>query len=393
MQKILTVFTALLGLAVTAPTVSAQGSARDIGVIDVAGANTIAISISGQGELATLARKAFGVHGRYSVRPSGGTFDLSFTSISPTQVRVDVRKGNAAVLSQTVSGSSTANALYRAADVAVKATSGLTGFFATKLAFVSNRSGHDEIYVGDLFLGEARSVTDQKSNVLSPRWSPDGSKLIYTSFFKSGFPDIYIIDLAARRWNAFVSFKGTNSGARFSPDGSRVAMVLSGGGNPDIYIAPAQGRGKPTKLTNSAGVKSSPCFSPDGSRIVYAGEPGPQLYVMSANGGAATRVTRSVSNYCAEPDWSRADPNKIVFTMGEGRRFQIAVLDLKTGQSKKVSNADFDAVEPAWLPDGRHVVYTARSPNSRRLSILDTETGKSRPLATVSSEKGSPWWP
>lgn len=391
MQKFLTVFTALLGLAVAAPSVSAQ-PARDIGVIDVAGANTIAISISGQGELATLARKAFGVHGRYRVLASEGTFDLSFTSISPTQVRVDVRKGNAAVMSQAVNGSSTSNALYRAADLAVKATSGLNGFFATKLAFVSNRSGHDEIYVGDLFLGEARSVTDQKSNVLSPRWSPDGSKLIYTSFFKSGFPDIYVIDLAARRWNAFVSFKGTNSGARFSPDGSRVVMVLSGGGNPDLYLAPAQGRGKPTKLTNSAGVKSSPCFSPDGSRIVYAGEPGPQLYVMSANGGAATRVTSGISSYCAEPDWSRADPNKIVFTMREGGRFQIAVLDLKTGQSKKVSSAGFDAVEPAWLPDGRHVVYTARSPNSRRLSILDTETGKSRPLATVSSEKGSPWW-
>ena len=392
MQKILTVFTALLGFAVAAITMSAQG-ARDIGPIIIPGANTIAVSISGQGELGTLARKAFDVHGRYRVVANGGAFDINFTAISATQVRVDVSKGGAVAMSQTASGSNTRNALYRAADLAVKATSGLNGFFASKLAFVSDRSGADEIYVSDLFLADAIAVTQQKANLLSPRWSPDGSRLVYTSYFRSGFPDIFVIDLAARRWSTFVSFKGTNSGARFSPDGSQVVMVLSGGGNPDIYVSNAQGRGV-SKRTNSGGVKSSPCFSPDGTRIIYAGEPGPQLYIMPASGGAAQRVTSgAISSYCAEPDWSRADPNKVVFTMRDGKRFQIAVLDLRSGQSKKVSAAPFDAVEPSWLADGRHVVYTARSANNRRLCILDTETGKSTPIASVSSEKGSPWGP
>jgi TolB protein len=390
MQKFLTVFAALLALAVAASAAAAQSI--DLGIIPISGANTIAITISGEGELAGLANKAFEVHGRYRRVSSGGAYDISFASVSPTQVRVDIRKGGAVALSQSVSGSNTRNALYRAADIAVKATSGLNGFFASKMAFVSNRSGASEIYVSDLFLGDATAVTQQKSNVLSPRWSPDGTRLVYTSFFKSGFPDIFVIDLAARRWNSFVSFKGTNSGARFSPDGSRVVMVLSGGGNPDIYVSDAQGRGV-TKRTNSGGVKSSPCFSADGARIVYAGEPGPQLYVMSASGGSAQRVTSGISSYCAEPDWSRADPSKIVFTMRDGKRFQLAVLDLRSNQSKKVSAAPFDAVEPSWLADGRHVVYTARSANNRRLCILDTETGKSTPLAAVSSEKGSPWLP
>ena len=392
MQKILSVFAVLLGVA----TVSfcAPAAPRDIGPVIIDAANTIPVTIGGSPELVALAKQAFSAHGRYRIATGDGSaYNLSFTAVSATQVRVDVAKGGTPGLSQTVSGTNTRNALYRAADVAVKATSGLNGFFASKLAFVSNRSGHDEIYVSDIFLTEAVPVTQQKSNVLSPRWSPDGRRLVYTSYFKSGFPDIFVIDLAARRWDTFVSFKGTNSGARFSPDGSQVVMVLSGEGNSEIYVSNAQGR-QVSRRTRSGGVKSSPCFSPDGSRIVYVGEPGPQLYVMPASGGTASRVTSGISSYCAEPDWSRGNPNKIAFTMREGGRFQIAVLDLATGQSKKVSKAAYDAVEPTWLADGRHLIYTARSANNRSLYILDTESDNpATKLSSVRAEKASAWGP
>jgi TolB protein len=105
-------------------------------------------------------------------------------------------------------------------------------------------------------------------------------------------------------------------------------------------------------------------------------EPGPQLYVVSAAGGAPRRL--SVGNtYAAEPDWSRTHPNKIACTVRVGTRFQIAVYDMNTGKAQVVSKADFDGVEPSWLADGRHLVYTARDRSTSVLSILDTETGKS----------------
>jgi TolB protein len=139
-------------------------------------------------------------------------------------------------------------------------------------------------------------------------------------------------------------------------------------------------------------VKSSPCFSPDSGQIVYASEPGPQLYVMPASGGAGRRVTTGLSSYCAEPDWCRSDPSKIAFTFQSGR-FQIAVLDLRTGQSKQVSKADYDGVEPAWLADGRHLIYTARAAGSRALVILDTETGRTIKLGSIPAEKASVYGP
>ena len=235
-------------------------------------------------------------------------------------------------------------------------------------------------------------MTNDNAHAMTPRWSPDGSKLIYTSFFKSS-PDIYILNLASLRREVFVSVQGTNSGARFSPNGQEVAMVLSGLGTPEIFVSNAAGRSI-SRRTNSDAVKSSPCFSPDGGRIVYACEPGPQLYVMPASGGSGQRIGGSLGSYCAEPDWSRADPNKIAYTFREsGGHFQIGVLDLRTGQSKKVSKAAYDGVEPCWLADGRHLIYTARAAGSRALVILDTESGRTVRIGNITAEKGSAWGP
>lgn len=57
------------------------------------------------------------------------------------------------------------------------------------------------------------------------------------SYFRLGFFDIFVIDLVVCCWSMFVSFKGMNSGVCFSFDGLQVVMVLSGGGNFDIYVS------------------------------------------------------------------------------------------------------------------------------------------------------------
>ena len=219
---------------------------------------------------------------------SGFLYDIRFSLVSPTQVQVNVQKtpGGETVVAEAVTGTSGRNALLRAADVAVERTNGLGlhGFFASKLACIGERTGHKEIYVSDLFFGEVRQITNDRAIALAPRWSPDGGRLLYTSYYHSGFPDIFVINLNTYERTTFVSFRGTNSDAHFSPDGRRVAMVLSGEGTPEIYTSDAQGH-LVSRKTHYDSTKASPCWSPDGSRIVFTSEPGPQLYLISANGG------------------------------------------------------------------------------------------------------------
>jgi TolB protein len=375
----------LLALSFASPALAQ----RDIGTVEVAADNrTIPVRVSGgTPELNALALQAFGSHGRYHVVASGYLYDIRFSPAGPSQVRVDVARGygGAAVISEVASGAGARGALLAAADLAVNATNGLglRGFFSSRLVFVGERTGHSELYTSDLFFGDVRQITHDRAIAMSPRWSPDGERIIYTSFFRSGFPDIFEIDLEGYQRTTFVSFKGTNSGARFSPDGRQAAMVLSGEGEPDIYVSNAFGRGV-SRRTHSDLVKASPCWSPDGTRLIFAMEPGPQLYVMAASGGSPQRVSFGTSSYCAEPDWSRANPDKVAFTLRVGANYQIGVLDLSKRRGEQASKAPFDGIEPSWLPDGRHLVYTARTASTSRICILDTETGKSTPISPSS---------
>jgi TolB protein len=182
-------FRFLLGLALAAP-LFAQ---RDIGVVDVqADVQTIPITVSSSSpELQDLAIRAFTVHGRYRLVASGAAYSLGFAPAGANQVALTITKGSAGtpVLSETVAGSNLRNALLRAADVAVTKTSGLRGFFAGKLAFVGERTGKTEIYTSDLFFGEVLRWTADGKQILGPRWAPDGSRIIFTSY-RTSFPDI-----------------------------------------------------------------------------------------------------------------------------------------------------------------------------------------------------------
>ena len=336
----------------------------------------------------TLARRAFGLHGgvvlttpakaAFTVRieRAGGGDAALLTVGSGTPFQEQLRR--------TVPGRDFNNAVLRACDLVVEATLKSKGFFAGKLAFVGKRGGVSELYVSDLLFSQVRPLTRDRALVTGPDWSPDGSRLLYTTYYKTGFPDIYSINLATGRKTPIATFKGTNTGGTYSPDGRRIAMALTGTGNSEIYIADTRGKNI-RRLTTNKSNEASPSWSPDGRRLVYTSDaPGmPQIYQISVNGGAPQRLRTDISRYCSEPVWNPVDPNKIAFTASIGGGFQIAVYDFKTRSSKQITSGA-SSVEPAWLSDGRHLVFTKREGNRTRLMIVDSETGKVAGLHTPS---------
>jgi len=371
----------LLIASISLLTTAVSAQVIDIGDAVRQGEGRLAIAVdSTDAALAKLARRAFALHGGYTVTTaakSAYTFQIERASGSSVTLTIGSGQPVQEQLRRVVPGRNLQNATLRACDLAVEATLHTKGFFAGKLAFIGKQRGVSEVYTSDLLFNRVRPLTADRALVTGPSWSPDGTKLLYTTYYKTGFPDIYMIDLLSSRKIPVATYKGTNSGGEYSPNGRSVAMSLSSAGNAEIFVA-ASIDSKPRRLTINKSLETSPTWSPDGRRLAFTSDARgkPQIYEMSANGGPMRRIPTNVSSYCSEPTWNPIKENLIAFTAAVSGGFQIALYDFKTRSSQILTTVSQSAVEPTWMNDGRHLVFTQRQNGRMRLMLLDTETKK-----------------
>ena len=173
-----------------------------------------------------------------------------------------------------------------------------------------------------------QAVTHDGAIVAAPAWVPGRLALYYTSY-KLGNPDIFYHDLTTGQRRAIARYSGLNTGAAVSPDGTKVAMILSKGGSPNVYVCNADGTD--LKKLTSTSEDSSPCWSPDGQWICFATKINSRrlLAKVPAGGGEVQIVkTVGVSNP-TEPDWS-PDGKWIAFTSQDGE-FDVCVVPAAGG--------------------------------------------------------------
>jgi TolB protein len=291
-------------------------------------------------------------------------------------------KTGGVILQKTYAGDAR-RAVHQFTDELVETLTGQKGIALSKIGFVSDRTGHKEIYTCDYDGANVLQLTHDGAISVSPALSPDGRRLAYTGY-QSGYADIYLIELSSGSRNRIIKFPGTNSGAAFSPDGGRVACTLSKDGNPEIYVTGLSGD-SPRRLTHSRGVESSPTWSPNGSEIIYSSDEkgSPQLYRISSTGGAG-RFLSTGYGYNTQPNWS-PDGKRVAFNVRTGGGFQIATMDLDSGVTRIAIG---EGENPCWGPDSRHIIFARGS----GLYLFDTVTGKETRLVGDSGRISEPTW-
>ena len=347
---------------------------------------TIEVEITADsGWIVSLVSQAFSSHGGYELQRGGESdFEFRFSVLENNQVELIILSGRPAMVlfRKRVSGTDLTQTVLKAADLAVRKTSGNPGYFAGKLAWVGDQTGSPEVYVSDLFFVNVIRVTKDGAKCLSPNLAPDGQSVLFTSYYPNGFPDIYKTDLRSRQRELFMGFKGSNTGATYNPRGTEIALILSSVGNAELYICDLSGT-HIRRLTHSRNaVEADPTWAPNGRTIAFTSDRlgSPQLFRVSITGGRPKRIPTNISGICAEPAWNPVHPNQIAFTILQGRRFKIALYDMAESRTKVITRGGGDAVEPTWLNDGRHIVYTAGKGKKRGLVLLDSQTGKSTEL-------------
>ena len=173
----------------------------------------------------------------------------------------------------------------------------------SKVYFVSDRTGHKEIWSMDYDGANQRQITHIATISLSPRISPDNSRLAFSSMGKNGWEILmYSFDLG--RMITFPRFGGTNLSPAWSPDGTHLAFSSSRTGDSDIYLVDASG-GDLKRITNEKGPDVSPTWNrKTGAQVSFvSGRTGlPQIYTMEADGTNVQRMTDQ--GYAVSPNWA-----------------------------------------------------------------------------------------
>ncbi|MBY0136385.1 Tol-Pal system beta propeller repeat protein TolB [Paracoccus yeei] len=290
-------------------------------------------------------------------------------------------------------------AAHKAADQVYARLTGEGPYFDSRVAFVQERGPKDNrlkrIGIMDYDGANVKYLTDDSALVLKPRFSPDGSKILYTSY-ATGFPQAMVLDvntLSSRALSA--AQQGTMSfSPRFSPDGRWIVYSLEKNGNTDIYqMDAASGAQRP--LTNAPSIETSPSYSPDGSQIVFESDRSgtPQLYIMGANGGEPRRISFGEGRY-GTPVWSpRGD--MIAFTRQVGAKFHIGVMRTDGSEEKMLTESFLDE-GPTWAPNGRVVMFTRVTPGGNgepRLHSVDITGRNMRPVKVNGAASDPDWGP
>jgi TolB protein len=303
------------------------------------------------------------------------------------QGRVTDRFSKTSLLARSYTGASLRREAHAFADDIVFATRHAKGIALTKIAFKDEApDGSGEIYVADFDGHNPQAVTHDGAIVAAPAWAPCRLALYYTSY-KLGNPDIFYHDLTSGQRHAIARYSGLNSSAAVSPDGARVAMILSKGGSPNVYVCNADGTGLKKLTTTSE--DSSPCWSPDGQWICFATKINSwrRLAKVPAGGGEVQIVkTVGVSNP-TEPDWS-PDSKWIAFTSQMGE-FDVCVVPAGGGNATILVRGE----DPAWAPNSRTLICARRTASYRYvLSLLDAPTKQVKDVARVSGSDSQPAW-
>jgi TolB protein len=285
---------------------------------------------------------------------------------------------------------------HKVADAVYSRITGEGGYFDSRVVFVAETGPKDRrvkrLAIMDYDGANVQYLTDGRAIVLAPRFSPDGNRVLYTSF-ETGQPRIYVMDVGSLRSRPLAEQPGTMTfSPRFAPDGRTVIYSLSQGGNTDLWLQTVDG-GAPQRLTSAPTIETAPSYSPDGRQIVFESDRSgtQQLYVMPAAGGEPRRISFGEGRY-GTPVWSpRGD--LIAFTKQYAGRFHIGVMR-PDGSEERLLTASFLDEGPTWAPNGRVIMFTRETAGEGGQAALYTVDISGRNLRRVPTETGAsdPAW-
>ena len=244
------------------------------------------------------------------------------------------------------------------ADAIYERLTGEIGYFDTQIVFIAETGPVDNRVKRMAIMDQdgygMRYLSDKKTFVMSPHFSPNMSSVVFLSY-RNDDPMVWVLDLETGDQTKLGNFGGMSFAPRFSPDGNRVALSLVKNGITNIYeynIADKTLK----QLTFGKHIDTSPSYSPDGRYMAFNSDSSgsQQIHVLDLNTGKQNRITFGAGRY-ATPAWS-PDGNYIAFTKIAENTFYIGIMNPQ-GRHEKILAGGWYMEAPSWAPGSRRVVY------------------------------------
>ena len=278
----------------------------------------------------------------------GGRFEVRFYLLDV------IKQTQLAAFSYSITAAQWRATAHQIADIVYEKLTGMPGAFSSRIAYVQKQGKRFELRVADADGQNPRTVVRSNEPVISPRFSPDGARVVYVSF-EDKKPVVYAQSLRDGGRSKVAAFKGSNSAPAWAPDGRRLAVVLTRDQASQIYLINANGSGL-TRLTRGGNLDTEPVFSPDGQTIYFTSDRGgsAQIYRVAAKGGEPQRVTFS-GGYNVSPAVS-PDGRHLAYISREDGRFRVVLHELASGQTRVLTDTARDE-SPSFAPNGQAVLY------------------------------------
>ncbi|HYT97177.1 MAG TPA: Tol-Pal system beta propeller repeat protein TolB [Casimicrobiaceae bacterium] len=319
-----------------------------------------------------------------SMRPlSDGRIDVRFGLVDV------VKQTTLLTMSYTVTPQQFRVTAHKIADVIYEKLTGDLGIFSTRIAYITKQGPRYQLLVADADGADPQTIVTSNEPLLSPKWSPDGSRLAYVSF-ENKKPVVYVQSLATGQRAAVANFRGSNSSPAWSPDGRRLAVTLTKDGSSQIYIVNADG-GPAARLLTSSGIDTEAAFTPDGGAILFTSDRGgtPQIYRASVSGGSTERLTFDGDyNVSARP---LPDGKGFAFVRRAANRYQIALMDYATRQVQVLTDGP-DDLSPSVAPNSKLIIYANEGGGRGILAAVSSDGRVKQRLVAPSADVREPAW-